>query len=113
MDTGGPVTGFNGTRDSGEFLEANPYGLVPAMTHGELTLYESQAICQYLAELLGGPMSAQNGAERARINMYGLSSIANFEPLFLPMVFSGVNDAAMAKLSPLLDALNTELEGRS
>jgi glutathione S-transferase len=113
VDTGGPVTGFNGTRDSAEFLEANPYGLVPAMTHGELTLYESQAICQYLAELLGGPMSAQNGAERARINMYGLSSIANFEPLFLPMVFSGVNDAAMAKLSPLLDALNTELEGRS
>jgi len=39
VDTGGPVTGFNGTRDSGEFLEANPYGLVPAMTHGELTLY--------------------------------------------------------------------------
>jgi hypothetical protein len=24
---------------------------------GELTLYESQAICQYLAELLGGPMA--------------------------------------------------------
>ena len=42
-----------------------------------MTLYESQAICQYLAELLGGPMGPQNGAERARINMYGLSSISN------------------------------------
>ena len=50
VDTGGPVTGFNGTHDSGEFLEANPYGLVPAMTHGELTLYESQAICQYISD---------------------------------------------------------------
>ena len=43
----------------------------------QVTLYESQAICQYLAELLGGPMGPQNGAERARINMYGLSSISN------------------------------------
>ena len=30
-----------------------------------------------IAELLGGPMGPQNGAERARINMYGLSSISN------------------------------------
>ena len=62
---------------SEEFLEANPYRLIPVMVHGEVTLYESQAICQYLAELLGGPMGPQNGAERARINMYGLSSISN------------------------------------
>ena len=36
VDTGGPVTGFNGTRDSPEFLEANPYRLIPVMVHGEV-----------------------------------------------------------------------------
>ena len=50
-------------------------------------LYESQAICQYIAEYLDGPMSGQDLAERARISMYGLSSIANFEANFLPMLF--------------------------
>jgi hypothetical protein len=40
-----------------------------------------------VAEYLGGPPSGQTLAERARIAMYGLSSIANFEPNFLPMVF--------------------------
>lgn len=115
---------------SEEFLEANPYRLIPVMVHGEVTLYESQAICQYLAELLGGPMGPQNGAERARINMYGLSSISNcecavvcvlsakpdiscaVEPNFLPMVFSGVSDKYMEALEPLLGGLNKELEGR-
>ena len=87
VDTGGPVTGFNDVRDTDEFLALNPYGLIPVMKHGDVVLYESQAICQYIADLLGGPLAGQNAAERARINMYGLNSIANFEPNFLPMVF--------------------------
>ena len=110
------MTGFNEVRDSEAFLALNPYRLIPVMVHGDLVLYESQAICQYIAELLGGPMAAQNAAERARINMYGLSSISNFEPNFLPMVFGRGGDAGRAEytrnLQPLLAALNTELEGR-
>ena len=78
VDTGGPVTGYNEVRDSGGFLALNPYRLIPVMKHGDVVLYESQAICQYIAEILGGPLSAQNEGERARINMYGLSSISNF-----------------------------------
>ena len=116
VDTGGPVTGFNDVRDSAEFLALNPYRLIPAMKHGDVVLYESQAICQYIADLLGGPMSAQDAGERARISMYGLSSIANFEPNFLPMVFGRGGEEGkaqfMANLQPLLGALNAELEGR-
>lgn len=116
VDTGGPVTGFNGVRDTDEFLRLNPYRLIPVMKHGDVVLYESQAICQCIAEYLGGPLSGQTLAERARIAMYGLSSIANFEPNFLPMVFGQGGPEGRARyeanLRPLLGALNAELEGR-
>ena len=116
VDTGGPVTGYNEVRDTQEFLKLNPYRRIPVMKHGDVVLYESQAICQYIADYLGGPMSAQTPAERARINMYGLSSIANFEPNFLPMVFrrGGEEGRNMyeTNLQPLLGALDTELERR-
>lgn len=116
VDTGGPVTGFNDVRDTDAFLKLNPYRLIPVMKHGDLVLYESQAICQYIAEYLGGTMSGQSLAERARINMYGLSSIANFEPNFLPIVFGQGGKDGRAKheanLLPHLNALNAELEGR-
>lgn len=116
VDTGGPVTGFNEVRDTPEFLALNPYRLIPVMVHGDVVLYESQAICQYIADLYGGPLAAQDAGERALINMYGLSSIANFEPNFLPMVFGQGGDEGRARftenLQPLLTALNTELEGR-
>ena len=116
VDTGGPVTGFNEVRDTPEFLALNPYRLIPVMVHGDVVLYESQAICQYIADLLGGPMAAQDPGERARITMYGLNSIANFEPNFLPMVFGRGGEEGRAQytenLRPLLSALNTELAGR-
>ncbi len=116
VDTGGPVTGFNEVRDSEAFLVMNPYGLIPVMKHGDVVLYESQAICQYIADLLGGPLSAQDRGERARISMYGLSSIANFEPNFLPMVFGQGGEEGRSRytenLQPLLTALNAELKGR-
>ncbi len=116
VDTGGPVTGYNEVRDSGDFLALNPYRLIPVMKHGDVVLYESQAICQYIAEILGGPLSAQNVGERARINMYGLSSISNFEPNFLPMVFGQGGEEGRVQyeqnLQPKLKALDSELEGR-
>ena len=116
VDTGGPVTGFNEVRETDEFLALNPYGLIPVMKHKDLVLYECQAICQYIADLLGGPLAAQDASERARISMYGLSSIANFEPNFLPMVFGQGGEEGRAQftanLQPLLGALDRELEGR-
>ena len=116
VDTGGPVTGYNEVRDTGDFLALNPYRLIPVMKHGDVVLYESQAICQYIAEILGGPLSAQNVGERARINMYGLSSISNFEPNFLPMVFGQGGEEGRVQyeqnLQPKLKALDSELEGR-
>ena len=48
--------------------------------------------------------------------MYGLSSISNFEPNLLPIVFGQGGEEGRAKyeenLQPLLKALNYELDGR-
>ena len=116
VDTGGPITGYNEVRDSAEFLVLNPYRLIPVLTHGDVILYESQAICQYIANYFGSPLAGQTPGEVARINMYGLSSISNFEPNFLPMVFKQGGEEGRARfmenLQPLLAALNTELEER-
>ena len=117
VDTGGPVTGYNEVRDTTELLALNPYRLIPVMKHGDVVLYESQAICQYIAHYYGGPLSGQSPGEVARINMYGLSSISNFEPNFLPMVFKQGGEEGRSRytenLQPLLSALNSELEGRN
>ena len=59
VDTGGPITGYNEVRDSAEFLALNPYRLIPVLTHGDVILYESQAICQYIANYFGGPLAGQ------------------------------------------------------
>ena len=116
VDTGGPVTGFNAVRDSAEFLKRNPYREIPVMVHSDVVLYESQAICQYIAEVLGGPLSGKNLAEKSRIAMYGISSIAKFEPNFLPMVFRQGGEEGRARyeqnLQPLLSGLDAELSDR-
>ena len=39
-----------GEHRSPEFLAVNPFGKLPAMTDGDLTLFESAAICTYLAD---------------------------------------------------------------
>jgi glutathione S-transferase len=39
-----------GDQKKPEFLKVNPNGAVPALVDGEVTLFESGAICQYLAD---------------------------------------------------------------
>ena len=116
VDTGGPVTGFTEVRDSPEFLAMNPNRLIPVLKDGDLVLFESMAICEYLAKKLGGPLAGQNAAEEARINMFGYWAMTSFEPNFLPMVFGQGGEegkkAFMAKLQSPLDALNNMLEGK-
>lgn len=78
VDTGSPVVGFNGVRDTAEFKNLNPNALIPVMVDGDLVLFESMAICQYIAKKFGGSLSGQNEAEDAQICMFGQWSMTDF-----------------------------------
>lgn len=44
----------HGVVDTPEYRAINPNGRIPALTHGEVALWESNAICRYLCLLHGG-----------------------------------------------------------
>ncbi len=54
---------------SPEHLALHPYGKVPIMRHGDLTLYETFAIGRYIDEAFDGPaLQPSDTAERARMS---------------------------------------------
>jgi glutathione S-transferase len=89
----------------------NPNRLIPVMKDGDLVLFESMAICQYIAKKLGGSLAGQDIAEEARMNMFGFWAMTSFEPNILPMVFGEDRTEYMKKLQSPLQALNNMLEG--
>jgi len=63
-----PVDLTKGEHRNREFLALNPYGRVPVLTDGDLTLWESHAILAYLGEKAGKmwPTSAAGRADALR-----------------------------------------------
>lgn len=52
----------------GDWLERQPFGLVPAFEHEEFRLYEARAITRYIDEgFLGPPLQPGSARERARM----------------------------------------------
>lgn len=62
-----------------EYLAMNPFGKVPVLKDGELTLFESGAICQYLADKYGKLAPKPGTPERYRHDQWLFAAIANFE----------------------------------
>lgn len=51
-----------------DFLRLNPFGKIPVLRHGALTLYETQAVTAYLDEAFEGPsLQPADPAARARL----------------------------------------------
>ncbi|MEM6993224.1 MAG: glutathione S-transferase family protein [Myxococcota bacterium] len=72
--------GFGGDEREA-FLAINPNGKVPVLKHGELILWESNAIMWYLAELSGdSPLWPRDAKERAAIAMWQVWQAAHLTP---------------------------------
>ena len=62
-----PVDTRKGEQHSSEFLKINPNGKTPALTDGDATLFDSNAILLYLAEKTGKFLPDNSSASRAQL----------------------------------------------
>ncbi|KAF7344142.1 hypothetical protein MVEN_01704400 [Mycena venus] len=101
-----------------EFLAMHPFGQVPVIDDDGFIVYESRAICRYLAEKYAdqGPNLFPRGLkERAIVEQGAAVELANFEPAILKLFREGgkrlrglpfdqaILDEALAELSTVLD----------
>lgn len=69
----------NGDLQSSQHLARNPRGRVPVMEHGELTLYESQAIVEYLEDHYPEPpLIPKNLGDRGRMRIAEMECLIYF-----------------------------------
>ena len=54
-----------GKRQIKEVLEVSPTGTVPALKHGDLMVWDSLAICEYIEEIAPNELWPMDGAQRA------------------------------------------------
>jgi glutathione S-transferase len=109
-----------------DFLEMNPNGKVPTLVDGDLTLWESRAIMQYLAEKKGGsfyPTDAKSRANIARWQFWEATHLSKgtgafafenlFKKIFMKQDADPVALAAGEKdWKAFAPILNAQLEGK-
>ena len=108
-----------------EYLKMNPNGRVPTLVDGDLVLYESAAICQYLADRFSEKRLAPPAGTPARGLYYQWIhyTMSELEPPLVTIFIHTVqkpeaerNPAAVAEaraqLAPVLDVVERALEGR-
>ena len=94
------------------FLKINPVGKVPAMDDGGFHLFESNAICRYLADKHSSPLYPKGLKERAIVEQWidfisahisvHLSTVI-FSRVFAPRMNRPVNEMALADALKFLD----------
>lgn len=92
-----------GTNRSDEFLAMNPVGKVPVLEHDGECLFESGAICRYVAGVERSPLYPADKLQRARVDQWmtyftchpgrWLTSMY-FERIIKPLVGMGAADEA-------------------
>ncbi|KAF7359646.1 Glutathione S-transferase [Mycena venus] len=90
-----PVSVADRQNTTPEYLAIQPFGQVPAIDDDGFILYESRAICRYLAEKYqdqGTPLLPQSLKERALFEQAAFIELANFHPYC-----QTVNDEAFGK----------------
>jgi len=71
-----------GEQNSPAYRAINPLGLVPALVHGEHTIVQSMAICEYLEEVFTAyPLLPADVPGRARVRSIAQSIASEIQPL--------------------------------
>ena len=117
----------NNAHKSPAYLKLNPNGLIPVLLDGELVLYETAAICLHLSDTqpqaaLMPPMDTRDRAHAYKWLMWLTNTLqATLIVYFYPErwadtghteVAAEVQRNAQARVGPLLDQLDAEIERR-
>lgn len=79
-----------GGQRSEAYLALNPCGRAPVLLDGDFTLWESNAIMQYLAAKAKSPMWPEDVRTRADITRWQSWQLAHWQPAITPMIFENV-----------------------
>jgi len=105
---------FAGDLTRPEYLSLNPNGRVPTLVDGDFTLWESNAIMQYLAgQVPGNPLFPQDPQTRADIVRWQCWELAHFNNAFATVAFETVLKAALLKQEPNLPVVEYAMESLS
>src|ERR1700736_2627360 len=119
------VNVYRGEGRTAEYLAVNPSGKIPTLVDGDLTLYESNAILQYVAEAYGDfRLWSRDPKARARIARWLYWESGHWQPVLTALLSPCVGHRLLpdvvprpavgpewdaAELRPLLSVLNGAL----
>ncbi|KAJ7977535.1 Glutathione S-transferase [Quillaja saponaria] len=108
-----PVNAFSGEHKQPPFLSKNPFGLIPVLEDGDLTLFESRAITAYLAEKFketGTDLVRHNNLnEAALVKVWAEVESQSYDPAIKPIVDQYLMAPALGK-EPDQSIIDTNLE---
>lgn len=96
-----------------EYLAINPWGKIPTLVDGELTLWESNAILQYLSEAYGdSKLWSREPKRRADISRWLFWESAHWQPAFVPVLSAFVGPLLVSETAvPAPGRVNWDHEG--
>ncbi|GMH30993.1 hypothetical protein Nepgr_032836 [Nepenthes gracilis] len=117
---------FGGENKDAPFLSKNPFGQVPVLQDGDLTLFESRAITSYVTEKYKGQgydlVRHGNPKEAALVKVWMEVESHRYHPSISPIIYEclvypaygrtpnqAVIDASVAKLANVLDVYEARL----
>lgn len=93
---------YHGEGRTPEYLAINPLGKVPTLVDGDFTLWESNAILQYLAEAHGNyKLSSREPRVRADIARWLFWEASQWLPAFHPVLAAFVGQHVLPQTGPL------------
>jgi glutathione S-transferase len=121
-----PVDVIGGENKRPEFLERHPFGQIPVFYDDDFKIFESRAICRYLADVVKGPVELlpKDPKQRALVEQWISVESSNYVPekLVNELVFKKwrgieadekVVAESKKKLPEVFAILNKHLEGRN